>query len=141
MPDWIAALSPYAWLTGPLVALAALALTVWLAIELRGLRQAAARGARALETVARDEPSAVGETYTLQDDPAALRAAAAVLLAMRRQETPDQGVDRDTLMRELSALVEEWDEIDHHLGQVLDRVERRRQSASGASGSAGRKGP
>ena len=94
MPDWTA-LSDYAWLVWPVIALAAPALTVWLAVELRGLRQATARGARALETVAREEPSAVNEPYSLQEDPAALRAAAAVLLAMRRQAAPDQGIDRD----------------------------------------------
>ena len=133
MPDLPAVLEiarQIAWLA---VGVLSAGLAVWLIAELRALRQATQRGALALDRVAKQDQVTAGSAGLL-DDQAALRAAAAVVLALRRERGEASDTSAEALQAELSQLVAEWQEIDTQLTRVLDAVDPSHSEGAAARG-------
>ena len=133
MPDLPAVLEIARQAAWPAVGVLSAGLAIWLIAELRALRQATQRGAFALDRIAEPDQAAAGPAGLL-DDQAALRAAAAVVLALRRERGEASDTSAEALKAELSQLVAEWQEIDSQLTRVLDAVDPGHPEGAAARG-------
>lgn len=135
MPDAMAtieALEPVAWLLALGVAIGLLG---WLVLEVRGLRRAHRESAASWARIARVQEAEPASGPGLSDDRVALKAAAAVLLALKRQhgtEPISDHVDLDSLRSELADLLADWEELDTQLERIVAAVEQDRKDPPGS---------
>ena len=135
MPDAMATietLRPVIWLLAFGVAIG---LVGWLVLELRGLRRAHRESTAYWARIARVQEAEPASAPALSDDRVALKAAAAVLLALQRQRgsaPTDDHVDLDALRSELADLLADWEELDSQLERIVAAVEQDRKDTSGS---------